>query len=148
MKAKKKDLVISNVIAFYLLMIGASTADHLSGKFFSPNLPVFSNFYANDFLVIGLMLFSAAGAVVASKILKLIKGRHWGYVFYFVVFLVLSIGFGSLSFSLTISGSDDIRTFSKLFDSWIDAFRFSCIMLPLGEILGIFPLEDKAEFTA
>ena len=143
----KKNLMITAAILSYLLMIGASTADHLSGKFFSPNFSIFSNFYANDFLVIGLLLFSAAGAVVASKILKFIKGRRWGYAFYFVVLLVFSYGFIRLSFNLALSGSDDISTFSRLLDSWVGAFRYSCILLPLGEILGIFPLETTAKST-
>lgn len=134
----KKNISIIAVIAFYLLMIAIPAADRLSGIFFSPSFSVLSNFYANDFLFYGLILFSGAGVLVGNKSVNVIKGKRWGYIFYFVALFILRIVFNRFSRGLEIGGSDDLRTLGQLFDPWVGAFIYSCVMILGIELFGIF----------
>ena len=138
----KKNLSIFAVIAFYLLMIAIPAADRLSGIFFSPSFSVLSNFYANDFLIYGLILFSGAGVLVGNKCVNVIKGKRWGYIFYYVALYILRAIFTRLLISLEIGGSDDVRTLSQLFNPWIDAFIYSYMMIPIVDLIGIFQPQD------
>jgi len=143
----RKSLTIALVITFYLFMLGVSAADDLSGKFFTPNFPLLSNFYANDFLPYGLMFFALVGAFVANKSLKFINGNRWKYASYFIALIIGEIVFNRYVNGLAMIGSEDYKILDDLLNSWENAFFYSSTMIAFIELTGILGGQNSLKST-
>ena len=132
------------LILFPTMMIlsdSIRTADKLSGKFFGSSFPLLANFYANDFLIWGIFLFSAIGVIVGNIDLKYIKNKKWEYL---ILFGALTIPvFVIANFNLRMIGNDDFKIIGGLFEDWIRAYWYSGMLFPLSKLFGI-SLDNKS----
>ena len=124
--------------SFTILMGAIRTADSLSGKFFGSTFPVVSNFYANDFLGWGIILFSTIGILAGNVSFKFIKDKRWEYIGAFVVIIVLTIGLRGIGQNLRIGGNEDYRILDRLLDAWSTAFIYSGMFFPIVKLIEIY----------
>jgi hypothetical protein len=136
-KMKNYNFVMLLLPALLILSDAISTADRLSGKFFGSSIPFLENFYANDFLTFGIILFSALGVVLGNISLVFIKDKRWEYALVFVMLTILLFMLHNFSNNLWLAESDDFNTLSRLLDNWSFAFFWSGMIWPISKFAEI-----------
>jgi len=117
------------IISFLLVSYAANTADRLSGKYFPPDSPIFSNSYPNDFLPWGLMLSLWFGWISINFICKRYSGNMRLIVISSLIAAVI-VGFSTINITSKLDAiwlQSDLRAvwasyLSTLIDSWSQAW--------------------------
>jgi hypothetical protein len=128
-------------IGFLLVGFVARTADRLSDVFLPSDSPFFANYYANDFLTWGVVIFLTVGILMANFLTSRVKEKFL-YLSLFLLFFSGAIVLFSLRlyFQKYFHVEEWINPVSKLVEIWGWAW-----MIGIGWVFSNQQIEKKIE---
>lgn len=128
------------MVGFSVMAYGLPAADDLSGKFFSPTFPLLANFYANDFLPFGFIVFGTIGAYIGGFNLGFIKGLRRRNLIRFGAIIILLYFCVRLSTYLTFSHNEDYNILGGLTTAWTSSLWMGMLAMFAADLFEpIFP---------